>query len=271
MPDLPGPAALAVDLWCDGAHTPAENMRRDAELLAAAADGRLTRTVVRLFAFEPHGITLGMSQDPATELDMEAVKAAGVPWAVRPTGGRAIFHAQEWTFSLTSTLGEGGWAADARAAYARTGEWLARALRLLGAPVQLAHADHGDLAPRSGSLAAPPCFASTARHELTLEGRKFAGIAQRRVGAALLQQGSLLLGDGHLRLVDFQPLTQPARAAARSALAAASVDARGLVGGATRLEDLADALDATSDAGPIASITGEAGLRAYGIGGTPDT
>ena len=265
MPDTPGHAALALDLWCDGAHPPAENMRRDAALLAAAADGRLTRTVVRLFTFQPHGITLGMSQDPATELDMDAVEAAGVPWAVRPPGGRAIYHAQEWTFSLTTTLGEGGWAADARAAYARTGEWLARALRLLGAPVQLAHADHGDLSPRAGEDSAPACFASTARYELTLEGRKIAGIAQRRVGSALLQQGSLLLGDGHLRLVDFQRLSEAARAQARSALAAASANARGRVAGASRLEDLAAALVATSGAGPITMLAGEAGLRGAGI------
>jgi lipoate-protein ligase A len=265
MTDSRGPTALAVELWCDGAHPPAENMRRDAALLAAASEGRLPRTVVRLFAFEPHGITLGMSQDPATELDMAALEAAGVPWAVRPTGGRAIYHAQEWTFSLTTTLGESGWAADARAAYARTGEWLARALHRLGAPVQLARADHGDLAPRSAAAAAPPCFASTARHELTLEGRKFAGIAQRRVGNALLQQGSLLLGDGHLRLVEFQALAAPAREQARQALAAASADVSSWVGGATRLEDLAAALEATCETAPVTLLLGEAGLHAYGI------
>lgn len=264
---LPAASALPlpVHLWYDGPHPPCENMRRDAALLRAAADGQSTRTVMRLFTFDPHGITLGMAQDPARELDLGAVAADGVPWAVRPTGGRAIFHAQEWTFSLVTTLGEGGWAADARAAYARTSEWLAAALQRLGAPVRLANADHGGLAPRAGAAAAPPCFASTARHELTLGGRKFAGIAQRRQGAALLQQGSLLLGGGHLRLVDYQRLAPGSREVARHALACAAADASAYLGADASLEQLAGALVSVWGVNSVTLTVGEAGGRMFGI------
>ncbi|HEV2104294.1 MAG TPA: hypothetical protein VGU27_01100, partial [Candidatus Eisenbacteria bacterium] len=97
-------------LWLDGAHPPRRNMARDAGLLAAVADGRLAEPVLRLFAFAPHGITLGRLQDPARELDLERLARDRVPWAVRPTGGRAIFHAEEWTFSLTTPLAPAGWA-----------------------------------------------------------------------------------------------------------------------------------------------------------------
>ena len=247
-------------LWCDGAHSPAENMRRDGALLAAAADGRLPGTVLRVFQFAPHGITLGLAQEASTELDLTRVERDAIPWAVRPTGGRAIFHAQEWTFSLATRLGDAGWATDARAAYARTCALLEQAMRRLGAPVALAHADHGDLGPRAGEQSAPPCFASTARHELTIGGRKFAGIAQRRQGDSLLQQGSLLLGSGHLRLVDYQRIAPGARDAARVALASASVDAGSHVGSDRRLERFADAIAGAAGLSLERRETGAAGL-----------
>ena len=116
-------------LWCDGAHSPAENMRRDAALLAAAVADPARMTVLRLFRFAPPGITLGANQVPEHELDVERLRAAGIEWAVRPTGGRAIWHDEEWTFSLACRLGPTGWAATGREAYARTAGVLARAFR----------------------------------------------------------------------------------------------------------------------------------------------
>src|SRR5262249_35049301 len=122
-------------------------------------------------------------------------------WARRPTGGRAIWHEEEWTFSLVTRLAASGWAASAAAAYERTARGFARALRSLGVEAELSPGSpRGPGAPRSPRPATPPCFASTARYELTLGGRKLAGIAQRAVLGALLQQGSLLLGGAHAKL-----------------------------------------------------------------------
>ncbi|MEO5989165.1 MAG: hypothetical protein ABIU54_01900, partial [Candidatus Eisenbacteria bacterium] len=78
-------------LWLDGGHGARENMRRDADLLEAAVSLERKEPVLRLFTFAPPGITLGRSQDPARELDLPRLEAAGIEWAVRPTGGRAIF------------------------------------------------------------------------------------------------------------------------------------------------------------------------------------
>src|SRR5438132_1423992 len=87
-------------LWVDGDHDPAENMRRDTSLLAAAERG--AAPVLRLFGFRPWGITLGHGQRAEHALDLARCAADRVPWVARPTGGRAIFHAQEWTFSLAA-------------------------------------------------------------------------------------------------------------------------------------------------------------------------
>ncbi len=213
-------------LWLDGGHGPRENMRRDAALLESVVSQRRLEPVLRLFAFAPRGITLGRSQDPARELDLAALSAAGIEWAVRPTGGRAILHDEEWTFSLATGLRADHWAADANRAYARTCALLARAMTALGVPVELSSGSaRGPGSPRAASGAASPCFASTARHELTIAGRKFAGIAQRQIGSGLLQQGSLLLGDSHLELSQWLALAPAVRAGSRAELANACATA----------------------------------------------
>lgn len=203
-----------VTLWLDAPGGVREQMARDASLLERAAAAEGAGTLLRLYTFTPPGITLGRAQDPARELDLAALARDGVAHAVRPTGGRAIWHDEEWTFALVTRLGAGGWAQTPAEAYGRTAQLLATALRSLGVPVTLAPGSRrGPGAPRDRHGAAPPCFASTARHELLLHGRKLAGIAQRVVRGGLLQQGSILLGDSHARLARYAAVAEAERGA----------------------------------------------------------
>ncbi len=218
-------------LWCDGGHEPFENMRRDEVLLAhmdKAADGTpAAEPILRLFRFEPPGITLGRAQDPYRTLDLERCATDGVSWAVRPTGGRAIFHDEEWTYSLTCRIADAEWGGSLAQAYTRVSGLIHASLAALGLPVALTAArplvpaelpEHGE-GVATTDPARPSCFASTARHEIELAGRKFVGSAQRRTAFALLQQGSVLLGDSHLRLADYLCVEAAARDRVRSSLA----------------------------------------------------
>jgi lipoate-protein ligase A len=208
-------------------------MRRDAALLAAAE--RSAEPVLRLFAFHPHGITVGMRENPEVVLDLERCRAEGVPWAVRPTGGRAIFHAEEWTYSLTTPIADPWWGGTQSAAYERASRLIVGSLARLGVPAALVRGAR----PAAGGSAAA-CFASTARHEIELGGRKLVGSAQRRGRHGLLQQGSVLLGDGHLRLADYARVEDRRGFAAR--LAAAACPAGPWLGGRMALRDWADAI-----------------------------
>ncbi|MFM7232817.1 MAG: biotin/lipoate A/B protein ligase family protein [bacterium] len=231
-------------LWLDTGHAPDLNMARDAALLDACEAGRVG-VVLRLFRFSPPGITLGRAQVPERELDLARVSADGVPWAVRPTGGRAIWHDEEWTFSLVTPLSSTGWAERPELAYARTGRLLADALQRLGVPATLAPGSpRGVGAPRASVGAAPPCFASTARHELVVEGRKLAGIAQRVRRETLLQQGSLLVGGSHVRLADYVAVPDGARDDLRRAMRAGSADAGAWLGEDRSLSRLGEAIAA---------------------------
>ncbi len=251
-------------LWCDGAHDPDENMRRDTLLLARAGGESDVAPVLRLFRFSPHGITLGYAQRPERELDLELCSSDQIPWAVRPTGGRAIFHAEEWTYSLAARLDDPDWGGTLTEAYGAIVDLLVRSLIRLGVPARHgapsdrhapeAAAVHRAMVVRGGDEdsagavtaaahpVAAPCFASTARHEVVLEGRKLVGSAQRRTARGLLQQGSLLLGNGHLRLADYLAIGEGARAAARAALDARSRGAGAFLGTNPPLEDWAHAL-----------------------------
>src|SRR2546428_63086 len=123
-------------LWLDGSHAPAENMRRDAGLLATAADPGF-EPVLRLFGFAPPGITLGRAEDPARTLDLARCVRDGVPWAVRPTGGRAVFHAEEWTYSFAAPLVHPQGSGSVADAWERLSEIIVRSLGRLGVPAAL--------------------------------------------------------------------------------------------------------------------------------------
>ncbi len=246
-------------LWCDGDHDPAENMHRDA-LLLSRAEAVDAEPVLRLFRFRPYGITLGYAQRPEWELDLDGCRAAGVPWAVRPTGGRAIFHAEEWTYSLAARLEDAQWGGSLTQSYDAISRLLVRSLIRLGIPAQhaaatarpVAMADdaltadrhHGIAATTSSAKPAPaaPCFASTARHEVVLEGRKLVGSAQRRTARALLQQGSVLLGKGHLRVTDYLAIDRDHQEAARATLESRAIEAGQYLEPEAPLERWADVL-----------------------------
>ena len=228
-------------LWVDGAHHPAENMRRDEQLLACAPERG--EPVMRLFTFAPAGITLGRGQGPERELDLERCGAEGIPWARRPTGGRAIFHAEEWTYSLSAPLGNPEWGGGVARAYARVSTLIVASLNRLGVPAAFAAgAPRLAQGPRGEPSPAEPCFSSTARHEIVLGGRKLVGSAQRRAARALLQQGSLPLGEGHLRLVDYLAVSEPHRRELRERLRMRTAHAGDLLGPLPPLERWADAL-----------------------------
>jgi lipoate-protein ligase A len=125
-----------------------------------------------------------------------------------------------------------------------------------------------DLAPRSAMGAAAPCFASTARHEIVIEGRKLVGSAQRRTARALLQQGSLLLGPAHLRLADFLAIPDQTREQVRAGLERASVDAGRWLGPRPPLARWADAMQAELPP-DTRRVEGDEGLQTTGAGVPP--
>lgn len=190
-------------------------MRADRDLLAALEAGRGGPTL-RLYAWSPWTVSLGAHQDPAAALDAAALAERGWGWVRRPTGGRAVLHAEEITYAVAAPLA-GPFAGGLAACHRRIGQALARFYAACGVDAALTRpAAAADLDPRSPR----PCFASPGLAELEAGGRKLAGSAQRRGRRAFLQHGSLPLGTAHRRLAEVLPLPAPARERLRASLAA---------------------------------------------------
>ena len=176
------------------------NMAVDESLARALAEGKGTPSL-RLYRWKPWGISLGHHQS-AGELDAARCAAEGVDIVRRPTGGRAILHAEELTYSVIMPAGR----KSILQVYNEISAALVRGLGLYGVDVTL-QKSQPDFAKEYRTSASVPCFASSARYEIEWRGRKLVGSAQRRfagaAGDAVLQHGSILCGDAHLGLARY--------------------------------------------------------------------
>jgi lipoyl(octanoyl) transferase len=187
-----------------GFNTGAFNMEYD-ERLARRVQSGIDPPTVRVYGWKPHAISLGHHQ-AITDIDEDACRVRGIDIVRRATGGRAILHAHELTYSVAMFSGE----RPISEIYASISEALACGLRMMGAGVEFA-ASQPDFPSLYKHPSAIPCFASSARHEIQFEGRKLVGSAQRRYAApefpeVVMQHGSILLGDGHRVLIDLLSL-----------------------------------------------------------------
>ncbi len=158
----------------------AANMARDHALATLARPGTGT---LRFYRWSPATLSFGRNE-PVTARYRELLgRDPGMGVVRRPTGGRAVLHDREMTYSVVLPVRAAG---GLRQAYRRINEGLVVGLRRLG--VDAARAAGRALDPGSG-----PCFLEPAEGEVVVGGRKLVGSAQARIGGAILQHGSLLL------------------------------------------------------------------------------
>ncbi len=165
-----------------------------------AVDEALLRTpesgwVLRFYRWFRPTVSLGYGQPVARGVDLEAARRHGIDLVRRPTGGRAVLHADEITYSLVGPCDQGVLAGGISASYRRIAGGLQAGLSRWGVEVEI---ERGGAAPAPGAKGA--CFSARTRYELSAGGRKLVGSAQRRVDGRLLQHGSLLVGRPRLDL-----------------------------------------------------------------------
>ncbi len=185
-----------------GFHTGEENMAFDRQLMASFLDGRFQQRyghnscLWRFYGWRPYAVTLGYNQDIAG-IDTLKCRSEGIDVVRRPTGGRAVFHAEEFTYSFFAES-----AAQNSELYRMVHEVIQLALETLGIQAGFCRSTlprpQGGIAPDSVS-----CFTASARYELQVDGRKLVGSAQRRNRNVLLQHGSLPLSERHKELCRF--------------------------------------------------------------------
>lgn len=162
------------------------NMAIDEAVLLHHLRGEAPPTL-RVFRWTNPSISLGRFQSIEREILVDACQQQGVALVRRPTGGRAVYHRDEFTYSIV--IGRRyGVPSGVVAAYAYLAQGLLFALDVLGV-----HAELSD--ERVSKHPSAACFASSTQADLTSSGFKLIGSAQVWKDDALLQQGSVPLDD----------------------------------------------------------------------------
>jgi lipoate-protein ligase A len=159
------------------------NMAVDEAILERIGRNEALPTL-RLYAWTPACLSLGHAQ-PFADVDSARLRARGWEVVRRATGGRAILHTDELTYSVTGGAEEPILAGGVLESYNRLAQALLLAIKNLGLPVEMKEGKAND----NG-------FEVPSTYEITVTGKKLIGSAQARKKEGVLQHGSLpLTGD----------------------------------------------------------------------------
>lgn len=202
-------------LILDDKHDAFTNMAIDEAILQYTVASSIDSPTLRFYTWSEPSISIGRFQNIEQEINLANCNQDKVPVVRRPTGGRAVYHNSELTYSLTIPDSYPNIPSNITESYKVISACFVRGLKLLGINASLerpklkkeesANRRIGEWAkkdditgspahPFTGSSSKSPlCFASTSRYEVTIDGKKLIGSAQRRIQNAMLQQGSILL------------------------------------------------------------------------------
>ena len=210
-------------------------MAVDEAILQAVVEGASPPTL-RFYGWSPPCLSLGRSQ-PLAEADRNACRAGGVDLVRRPSGGRAILHADELTYSLALRQDDPRATGDVVASYRHLSEGLLAGLRRLGVAAVQAM---GQPSPAAELHAV--CFETPSNYEIVVGGRKLVGSAQWRSRGGVLQHGSLPLHGDLTRVVEYLVFGDEERAVRRRSLRGRALTLAEAVGRVLPFAQVAQAL-----------------------------
>ncbi|WP_096434694.1 lipoate--protein ligase family protein [Alteribacter populi] len=184
-----------------GKSNPYYNMALDEKLMEWHREGK-TPPIVRFYGWEPATLSVGYFQKVEKDIDLEAVKRHGLGFVRRPTGGRAVLHEDELTYSVIVSEDHPQMPDSVTEAYRVISQGLLEGFIDLGLDasfsVPRSEEERNNLKnPRSAV-----CFDASSWYELVVEGRKIAGSAQTRQKGVVLQHGSIILSLDEDKLFD---------------------------------------------------------------------
>jgi lipoyl(octanoyl) transferase len=166
------------------------NMAVDEALLEAVERGE-SLSCLRLYAWQPACLSLGYAQ-PTADIDIKRLSELGYEWVRRPTGGRAILHTDELTYSVIASASDPRVAGGVLESYQKLSAALLAALHAFGIPAEA----HPGKSPLPGQADAAVCFEVPSNYEIVVAGKKIIGSAQARRKNCMLQHGTFpLWGD----------------------------------------------------------------------------
>ncbi len=195
---------------------------------------------LRFYRWNPFCISLGANQN-LSDINLAEARKDGIDVVKRPTGGRAILHAEELTYSAVIPLND---KLTPKEIYSRISYALINGLTIYN--TVLSQAELETVQPNFPSLLKEDenimCFASTAKSEVKFEGKKLIGSAQRKMKNVILQHGSILCGGFHKKLPDYLNLSQLQKEIFKKELLTKTIELESILNQKTDYEKLSECL-----------------------------
>lgn len=172
--------------------SPAMNMAVDEAILQLHSEGK-TPPTVRFYTWNPATLSIGYFQKATKEIDLALVQEKGIGFVRRATGGRAVLHDQELTYSVVVSEEHPKMPSSVTEAYKVISMGLLHGFQNLGLAAEMVSLASEEEKEKYSSPGSSACFDSPSWHELVVEGKKVAGSAQTRQKGVILQHGSILL------------------------------------------------------------------------------
>jgi len=174
------------------AMSPEMNMAVDEAILQLHAEGKVPPTV-RFYTWNPATLSIGYFQKALKEINLEEVHKHGLGFVRRPTGGRAVLHDKELTYSVIVSEQHPKMPSSVTEAYKIISMGLLHGFQNLGLKAEMVSLASEEEKEKYSSPGSSACFDSPSWYELVVEGKKVAGSAQTRQKGVILQHGSILL------------------------------------------------------------------------------
>jgi lipoate-protein ligase A len=208
------------------------NMELDRRLLAACETDP-TCGFLRFYTWDRPTLSMGRLE-PEDAVARAAADRDGIGIVRRPTGGRAVLHGDDLTYTVVIPKPSSG---GLQCTYNLISEVLVEGLRSIGVEVDMERGKTG-----RSHMVQRPCFASVTRYEVTHSGRKLVGSAQRVGERAVLQHGTIPIGRGYLCVVDYMDVSSGDRDRLRSEMEATTACLEGVLGKPVEAGEVACAL-----------------------------
>jgi lipoate-protein ligase A len=226
------------NLIVSGPNTGKYNMEFDLDLVNNCDENS---AYLRFYQWEPYCISLGANQS-FEDINEYAADKNNIEVVKRPTGGRAILHAEELTYSVVMPLNKNKF--TAKQLYEKISLALVDGLKKYSFHLNNVELENQQphfpslLKQQSGVL----CFASTAKSEVKFEGKKLIGSAQRKMGDKILQHGSILCGDFHRNLPKYLNVSDEIKPLINNELDEHTTEIEKIIGNKVDYQKLTDCL-----------------------------
>ena len=169
-----------------------ENMAIDEAIYISCQQGNAPPTL-RLYGWRPPAVSLGYFQKVEAAVDLRECRRHGIDVVRRISGGRAVVHNHELTYAVIAPEHPSPFSPRVLETYMTIGACLMKALKSLGLNVQWVGARDKHRSAPSVKNDTASCFSAPSWFEITVDGKKICGSAQKRGNGVFLQHGSILI------------------------------------------------------------------------------